>query len=81
MTKKLFCFRLKDQEQNLKDKLYITFNSGDTAPTDKFSNRHDRQELEQVKIYLRKNNKEVLNYSELSASFSVNSSCNPNKVI
>ncbi|MEG7978625.1 MAG: hypothetical protein NY202_01590 [Mollicutes bacterium UO1] len=54
------------------DKLYITFNNGDTALAEKFSNRHDKQKLEQLKIYLKSSNKQKLTYSELNGNSSIN---------
>ena len=48
-------------------------------PAENLSNRRDKQKLEQVKIYLKSNNKEILSYSELSAGSDVNHSHNSNE--
>ncbi|CAG8538965.1 6482_t:CDS:2, partial [Racocetra persica] len=68
--------KLSDEDKELMD---IVFNSGEKKVSNTFSNRRDKQKLEQVKIYLKSNNKEILNYSELGDSSIVNPSRNSNK--
>jgi len=68
--------KLSDEDKELMD---IVFNSGKKQSSNTFSNRHDRQKLEQVKIYLKSNNKETLSYSELSTGSSINPSHNSNE--
>jgi hypothetical protein len=62
-----------------KEFLDIVFNNGKNRRSDTFSDSRDRQKFEQVKIYLKSNNKEILTYSELSDSSNANSSHNFNK--
>lgn len=68
--------KLSDEDKELMD---IVFNSGEKKASNTFSNRRDKQKLEQVKIYLKNNNKEFLNYSELGDSSIINPSRNSNK--
>ncbi|CAJ0842052.1 10727_t:CDS:2 [Entrophospora sp. SA101] len=72
---------IKMMKLNAEDKefLDIVFNDGKNRRSDTFSGSRDRQKFEQVKIYLKSNNKETLTYSELSDSSNTNPSRNPNK--
>jgi len=62
-----------------KEFLDIVFNDGKNRRSDTFSDSRDRQKFEQVKIYLKSNNKKTLTYSELSDSSNINHSHNLNK--
>ena len=54
--------KLSDEDQELMD---IIFNDGKKKPASDFPNRYDRQRFEQVKIILKSNGKNSLDYSEL----------------
>ena len=56
----------------------IIFNNGKKKSSNGFPNRRDKQKLEQVKIYLKSNNKESLTYSDLILVSDDNNSHNPN---